>query len=131
MPIEGRAGLLGELCMLTGLGEVGELVEATADRGKTAEKGVGGCVVPRPRDRAEGRLADEARRRPPADSCSLGDAGELLRVEANQLGSGAALRHSGSSVGRDDRLIAPFYEGPSCQAVRILSEQGHRTRPLL
>ncbi len=81
--------------MLAGLSEVGELIELTSDPRETPEEGVGGFVVPRPRDRPEGRLTDEARRRPPADSCPLGDAGELLRVEANQLGSGAALRHVG------------------------------------
>src|SRR5437588_596785 len=97
MPIEGGAGLLGERCMLAGLGEVGELIELASDPRETPEEGVGGFVVPRPRDRAEGRLANETRRRPPAGSCPLGDAGELLLVEANQFGSGAALAHSGLS----------------------------------
>ena len=97
MPIEGGVGLLSERIMLAGLGEAGKPTEAKADLGETAEEGVGGFVVPRPRDRAEGRLANETRRRPPAGSCPLGDTGELLRVEANQLGSGAALVHSGLS----------------------------------
>jgi len=54
-------------------------------------------VVPRPRDRAEGRLANETRWRPPVGSGPLGDAGKFLAVEANELGGGAALAHSGLS----------------------------------
>jgi len=97
MPIEGGAGLRTERGMLARLGEAGKPTEVKADLSETAKEGVGGFVVPRPRDRAEGRLANETRRRPPAGSCPLGDTGELLRVEANQLGSGAALVHSGLS----------------------------------
>jgi len=98
MPIEGGVGLLSERVMLAGLGEVGKPTEANADLAETAEEGVGGFVVPRPWDRAESCLANETRRRPPAGSCPLGDTGELLGVEANELGSGAALAHSGLSV---------------------------------
>jgi hypothetical protein len=97
MLIEGGVGLLCERSILDGLGEAGKPPEAKAGLGETAEEGVGGFVVPRPRDRAQGRFANETRRRPPAGSCPLGDTRELLRMEANQLGSCAALRHSGLS----------------------------------
>ena len=96
--------------MLARLGEVGEPVEAATDSGETAEEDVGGCVVPPPRDRSEGRLADEARRRPPAGSGPLGDASELVGVEANQLGGGTALRHSGLAGTEGGGLIVPSYE---------------------
>jgi hypothetical protein len=108
--VEGGAGLFGEGSILAGLGELREFVKAAADPGEAAEEGVGSCVVPRPRDRAEGRLADEARRRPPADSGPLGDAGKFLAVEANELGSGTALRHSGLACTEGDRLIVPSYK---------------------
>ncbi len=98
--------------MLASLSEVSEPVEAATDSGEAAEEDVGGRVMPRLWDRAESRLADEARRRPPADSGPLGDAGELLAVEANERGSGTALRHSGLAGTEGDRVIAPSYKHP-------------------
>src|SRR6266581_4232417 len=71
---------LRECGVPTSLGQSGEVVEDLADPGQLADQGPGGCVLPGLRDRAEGRLADEARRRQPAGSGSLGDEGELVRT---------------------------------------------------
>src|SRR5438445_133577 len=91
--VEGGAYPLGERGVLPSLRGLGQLVEPTADVGQLAEQGIGGSIVPRPRDRAERRLADEARRCPAAGAGAGGDTRQLLGAEADQFGGGAALGH--------------------------------------
>ena len=91
MGIESHRQAFGDRGALALGSESRELVEAPTDPGELAEHAVALGVLLRLRDGAERRLADKPRRRAGAGAGALGNARELLSVEANQLGGSAAL----------------------------------------
>ncbi len=88
--IKGGGDPLGKRGAPARLGEPGGLLETAADPRQRAEQRLSVHVSPGFRRRAERCLADEARGRLAAGAGTRGDARELLGMEPEQLGGGAA-----------------------------------------